>query len=67
LLIPVRILVCPTSRGSTTPGRKTRAKATVSEKWEYETAESAAWQRMPWEKKGYKVTRRGNVPYLKKG
>ena len=43
------------------------AKATASEKREYKTAESAIRQKKPWEKKGYKVTRRGNVLYLKKG
>jgi len=44
------------------------AKATASEKREYKTAESAAQQQQKqWEKKGYKVTRRGNVLYLKKG
>ena len=43
------------------------AKATASEKREYKTAESAARQKTQWEKKGYKVTRRGNVLYLKKG
>jgi len=49
------------------PGRKIMAKATASEKREYKTAESAAQQKKQWEKKGYQVTRRGNVLYLKKG
>jgi len=43
------------------------AKTTASEKREYKTAESAIRQKTQWEKKGYKVTRRGNVLYLKKG
>ena len=43
-----------------------KAKAATSEKREYKTPESAAKQKAGWEKKGYKVTRRGNVLYLKK-
>jgi len=42
------------------------AQATASEKREYKTAESAARQKKPGEKKGYQVTRRGKVLYLKK-
>ena len=45
---------------------KAKAKAPVSEKREYKTAESAAQQKAQWEKKGYKVTRKGNILYLKK-
>ena len=45
---------------------KAKAKAATSEKREYKTPESAAKQKAGWEKKGYKVTRRGNVLYLKK-
>jgi len=46
---------------------KAKAKAPVSEKREYKTPESAAKQKVQWEKRGYKVTRRGNILYLKKG
>ncbi len=46
---------------------KAKAKATVSEKREYKNSESAAKQKAQWEEKGYKVTRKGNVLYLKKG
>ena len=42
------------------------APATTSEKREYKTSASAARQKTQWEAKGYKVTRRGNVLYLKK-
>jgi hypothetical protein len=41
-------------------------KAPVSEKREYKTAESAAQQKLQWEKKGFKVTRKGNTLYIKK-
>jgi hypothetical protein len=43
------------------------AKKGASEKREYKTVDSAIRQKAQWEKKGYKVTRRGNVLYLKKG
>jgi hypothetical protein len=44
------------------------AKAeTTSEKREYKTAESAVKQKAQWEAKGYKVTRKGNTLYIKKG
>ena len=43
-----------------------KAKAPVSEKREYKTAESAALQKAQWEKKGYTVTRKGNILYIKK-
>jgi hypothetical protein len=46
---------------------KAEAKAPVSEKREYKTAESAAKQKAQYEAKGYKVTRKGNTLYLKKG
>ena len=46
---------------------KAKAKAPASEKREYKTPESAAKQKVQWEKRGYKVTRRGNILYLKKG
>jgi hypothetical protein len=46
---------------------KAVAKAPVSEKREYKTAESAALQKVQWEKKGYTVTRKANVLYIKKG
>ncbi len=46
---------------------KAKAKAPVSEKREYKTAESAALQKSQWEKKGYAVTRKGNILYIKKG
>ena len=42
------------------------AKTAASEKREYKTPESAIRQRKQWEAKGYKVTRRANVLYLKK-
>jgi len=45
---------------------KTKAKATVSEKREYKTPEAAAKQKAQWEAKGYKVTRKGNILYIKK-
>ena len=41
-------------------------KAAASEKREYKTPESAIRQKKQWEAKGYTVTRRGNVLYLKK-
>jgi hypothetical protein len=44
-----------------------KAKAPVSEKREYKTPESAAKQKVQWEKRGYTVTRKGCVLYLKKG
>jgi len=44
-----------------------KANVPVSKKREYKTPESAAKQKAQWEKKGYKVTRRGNILYLKKG
>lgn len=44
-----------------------KAQAPASEKREYKTAESAAKQKAEWEKKGYKVTRKGNILYIKKG
>ena len=37
-----------------------------SEKREYKTETVAKTQQKQWEKKGYKVTRRKNVLYLKK-
>ena len=43
------------------------AKAVASEKREYKTVEVAIRQKKQWEAKGYKVTRRGNALYLKKG
>jgi hypothetical protein len=42
------------------------AKKAASDKREYKTVESAMRQKKAWEAKGYKVTRRGNVLYLKK-
>lgn len=44
-----------------------KAKAAVSEKREYKSPEAAAKQKAQWESKGYKVTRKGNTLYLKKG
>ena len=44
-----------------------KAKAIASEKREYKTPESAAKQKVQWENKGYKVTRKGNILYIKKG
>jgi len=44
---------------------KVKAQAPASEKREYKTAESAAKQKVQWEKKGYKVMRKGNILYLK--
>ena len=41
------------------------AKA-ASEKREYKTEVTAKVQKAQWEKKGFKVTRRKNVLYLKK-
>jgi hypothetical protein len=46
---------------------KAKAKAATSEKREYKNPESAAKQKTQWEEKGYKVTRKGNTLYLKKG
>jgi hypothetical protein len=46
---------------------KKKAKAPIAEKREYKTPESAAKQKAQWEQKGYKVTRKGNTLYLKKG
>jgi hypothetical protein len=46
---------------------KAKAKAPVSEKREYKNPESAAKQKTQWEARGYKVTRKGNTLYLKKG
>ena len=45
---------------------KPKAKAPASEKREYKTPESAAKQKAQWEKRGYKVSRKGNVLYIKK-
>lgn len=46
------------------------AKATLakakSEKREYKTEAAAKTQQKQWERKGFKVTRRKNVLYLKK-
>ena len=41
--------------------------ATKSEKREYKNEVIAKREQNKWEKKGYKVTRRKNVLYLKKG
>ena len=41
--------------------------AEKSEKKEYKSEVSAKQQQKQWEKKGYKVIRRKNVLYLKKG
>ena len=41
--------------------------AEKSEKKEYKNEDYAKRQQKQWEKKGYKVTRRKNVLYLKKG
>jgi hypothetical protein len=49
------------------PMAKAKAEAPVSEKREYKTVESAALQKTQWEKKGYSVTRKGNILYIKKG
>ena len=45
---------------------KAKVKAPVIEKREYKTSESAAKQKAQWEKRRYKVTRKGNILYLKK-
>ncbi len=45
--------------------KQTQAKA-KSEKREYKTETGAKAQQVQWEKKGFKVTRRKNVLYLKK-
>lgn len=37
-----------------------------SEKKEYKTEQAAKGQQKQWEKKGFKVTRRKNVLYIKK-
>jgi hypothetical protein len=47
--------------------KATKAKAPASQKREYSNPESAAKQKAQWEAKGYKVTRKGNVLYIKKG
>ena len=47
------------------PARKAAPKA-KSEKKEYKTEAAAKAQQKQWEKKGYKVTKRKNVLYLKK-
>ena len=44
-----------------------KAKAPVSDKREYKNPEAAAKQKTQWEAKGYKVTRKGNALYIKKG
>jgi hypothetical protein len=44
----------------------TNTKAPVSEKREYKTPEAAAKQKAQWEAKGYTVTRKGNLLYIKK-
>jgi hypothetical protein len=50
------------------PAKKsTEVKTAASEKREYKTAESAAKQKAQWEARGYKVTRKGNTLYIKKG
>ena len=41
--------------------------AEKSEKKEYKSEDRAKWQQRQWEKKGYKVIRRKNALYLKKG
>ena len=46
---------------------KTKAKAATSEKREYKNPELAAKQKTQWEAKGYKVTRKGNTLYIKRG
>jgi hypothetical protein len=46
---------------------KSKPNAPVSEKREYKSPEAAAKQKAQWESKGYKVTRKGNTLYLKKG
>ncbi len=45
---------------------KKAAAKVKSEKREYKTEVTAKAQKTQWEKKGYKVTRRKNVLYLKK-
>ena len=44
---------------------KAKTKKAVSEKKEYKNEDYAKRQQKQWEKKGYKVTRRKNVLYLK--
>jgi|TARA_Y100000310_G_scaffold323954_1_gene385137 hypothetical protein len=44
---------------------KPKKKILFSEKKEYKTEDYAKRQQKQWEKKGYKVTRRKNVLYLK--
>jgi hypothetical protein len=61
----------PIARQEVAPFHKGRiimakAKAPASEKREYKTPESAAKQKAQWEQKGYKVTRKGNILYVKK-
>jgi hypothetical protein len=46
---------------------KAKAQAPENEKREYKTAESAAKQKAQLEKRGYNVTRKGNILYIKKG
>jgi hypothetical protein len=46
---------------------KAQAKASASDKREYKNAEAAIKQKAQWEAKGYKVTRKGNTLYIKKG
>ncbi len=55
------------SKAKAKPKAKAQVKAPVSEKREYKTPEAAAKQKAQWETKGYKVTRKGNALYLKKG
>ena len=45
---------------------KPKAKAPATDKREYKTAESAAKQKVQYEKRGFKVSRKGNVLYIKK-
>jgi hypothetical protein len=42
------------------------AKKSASEKREYKTVDIAMRQKKQWEAKGCKVTRRGNVLYIKR-
>ncbi len=45
---------------------KPKAKTAASDKREYKTPEAAAKQKPQWEKRGYKVTRKGNILFIKK-
>jgi len=45
---------------------KAKKAAVKSEKREYKTETTAKVQKTQWEKKGFKVTRRKNVLYLRK-